>query len=221
MEQSDHERVYETDAEPTGRERQVTWPSDQGLPTISDLPTGATGLHSHPPPLFTMASSRYEAAHTHQASSLYTESGRIRRITVREERNHGAGQYLQLPPTDMRGTAAAVGSRHDLLGFCRIPTNSAGTRKRERNPEPLRGARPKETWHRSKLSTSGRNFEDHYDERTELDDEYIPRGGEFVRVTHLPRPQGTTRRQRKVVTSRDSSSSLEEHAPPILLPSLI
>ena len=65
-EQSDHERAYKTDAEPTGRDRQVTWPSDRGLPTISELPTGATGLHL--PPLFTMASSLYEAAHTHQAS---------------------------------------------------------------------------------------------------------------------------------------------------------
>ena len=89
-----HERACETDAEPTRPERQVTWPSDRGLLTISELPNGAMGLHSHPPPLFTMASSRYEAAHTHQASSRYSEAGRILRITVREEGNHGAGQYL-------------------------------------------------------------------------------------------------------------------------------
>ena len=109
MELSDHERAYETDTEPTGRNGQVTWPSDRGLPTISELPTGATGLPSNPPPLFTMASSCQGAGHTSQASSLYTEAGRVPRIAVREERSHGASQYLQLPPIDMRGTAAAVG----------------------------------------------------------------------------------------------------------------
>ena len=116
MELSDHERAYETHAEPTGRNGQVTWPSDRGLPMISELPTGAAGLPSNPPPLFIMASSRQGAGHTSQASSLYTEAGRVPRITVREERSHGAGQYLQLPPIDMRGTAAAVGLRHDLSG---------------------------------------------------------------------------------------------------------
>ena len=196
MELSDHERAYETDTEPTGRNGQVTWPSDRGLPTISELPTGATGLPSNPPPLFTMASSRQGVGHTSQASSLYTEAGRVPRIAVREERIHGASQYLQLPPIDMRGTAAAVGLRHDLSGCYKPLTNSAGTKVRERNSQTLRGATPKETWYRSRLSTSARNVEDHYDERTELDEEFVPRGGEFIRVSHLPKPQGTPRRRR-------------------------
>ena len=206
MEKSDHEPAYETDTESTGRNGQVTWPSDRGLPTTSKLPTGTTVLPSNPPPLFTMASSRQGAGHTSQASSLYTEAVRVLRITVREDRNHGAGQYLQLPPIEMRGTAAAVGLRHDLSGAYRTPMNSASTRERERNLQTFREARPKETWHRSRLSMSTGDFEDHYDERTELDDENIPRRGEFVRVSHLPKPQGTPRRQRKVVTPRDSTS---------------
>ena len=152
----------------------------------------------------------------YQSSPLYTEGGIIPRITSREVRNHGSAQYLRPLPTDVREASAALGSRHDLPRFCRTPVNPSSNREPEKDPQPHRGGRQKVNVASIKVVNFGRNFEDHYDERTELDDEYIPRGGEFVLVNHLPRHQGTLRWHRKIVFSRDSSLNSEDYTPPPL-----
>ena len=87
MGQNDHEQDYETDVNQTSRERQVTWPSDRRLPTIEEIMAAPTGLPTNPAPLFTLASSRREMAHTSQSPATYMEAGLIPRISVREVRN--------------------------------------------------------------------------------------------------------------------------------------
>ena len=56
------------------------------------------------------------------------------------------------------------------------PVETSRSKEREADPQLQRGARPKETWHRSKLSVTGRNGESQNDNRTDLDDEFMSNG---------------------------------------------
>ena len=70
-------------------------------------------------------------------------------------------------------------------------------------------------WHSSRLSTTARNPEN----RDELDDEYVPSDGGFVRVTRQPNLHVTPRRRRRILPPRDSSSSSADYSPPPLFSS--
>ena len=67
-------------------------------------------------------------------------------------------------------------------------------------------------WHRSRLLITARNPEN----RDELDDEYVPSDGGFVRVTRQPNLYVTPRRRRRISPPRDSSSSSADYSPPPL-----
>ena len=89
-------------------------------------------------------------------------------------------------------------------------------KERDADPQPQRGARPKETWHRFRLSVTGRNGESQNDNRTELEDEFLPNRGGFMRRNQLPRDSGLPRQRRKIVPLREPSLSSGDHSPPPL-----
>ena len=92
------------------------------------------------------------------------------------------------------------------------PANASKKREGGRDFERSQGAKSKEMWHRSKLSTTAQNPEN----RDELDDEYVPSDGGFVRVTRQPNLHVTSRRRRRISPPRDSSSSLAYYSSPPL-----
>ena len=78
--------------------------------------------------------------------------------------------------------------------------------------QTAQGARPKETGHRSKLSTTARNIKN----RKDLDDEFVPSNKGFTRVSQQAHVHVTPPPRRKIVPPRDWSSSSDDYSPPPL-----
>ena len=119
-----------------------------------------------------------------QPASLHDEAGMVPRMTVQEKQNTDSRQYLRPPPSNIREAFSTLRLRHDIPRPWPPPVDISRYRERG-DSQPLRGARPKETWHRSGLSVAERNGEDYYDERTELDVNSSREGeGSYELISH-------------------------------------
>ena len=210
MEDSEYDWDDDTDVEQATMQQQapgITKPSDRGLPTASEMAavvqTGQ-GLESRIPVVDRTGPRQHPAP-------WQDEAGGLPRITVQEERNMGSRRYLRPPPAALREGFSMLQLRHEIPRSGAPPMERSRNKEREADPQVPRGARPKETRHRSRLSVTGRNGESQYDNRTELDDEFLPKGRGFLRRNQLPRDPVIPRQRRKIVPLRESSSSSDDH----------
>ena len=88
----------------------------------------------------------------------------------------------------------------------------SSTGERGLDSQTAQGARPKETGHRSRLSTTVRNIEN----REDLDEEFVPSNKGFTRISQQPHVHVTPPQRRKIVPPRDWSSSSDDYSPPPL-----
>ena len=210
MEQSDVES--EVDTEQRSNIRPPVWPSNKGLPPISEKTTTVTRNQRVQQLMNNSPSASNRTNIQHQEPRPTDNTIIMPRITVNEDGEANSRQYLLPPQPDIRNALASLSVRRDITNLDTTPANASREREGGRDFERLHGARPKETWHRSRLSITAWNLEN----RDELDDEYVPSDGGFVRVTRQPNLHVTPRRRRRISPPRDSSSSSTDYSPPPL-----
>ena len=212
MEQSDRELESEAEREQRQRQQKVPWPSNRGLPPFEEETATANGTQTIQRLSNNMTSSTNIVNHPHQAAALTDNANTVSRITVQDEGETNSTQYLLPPESNFRDAFATLRLRRDIPRSFTTPADSSRVREGGRDVQRSTGTKPKETWYRSRLSTTAQNLED----RDELDDEYLPNGKDFIRVNHQPNPRTTPRRSRKILLPRESSSDAEGYSPPSL-----
>ena len=82
---------------------------------------------------------------------------------AQEERDVTSRQYLSPPPSDIREGFSALRVPQDIPRSCPTLVEPSSTGERGLDSQTAQGARPKETGHRSRLSTAARNLENRED----------------------------------------------------------
>ena len=103
--------------------------------------------------------------------------GEIPRITNKEDRSMGSRQYLMPPQPNIQESYATMARQRNVSSMQITRENGANDRDGGMNNQLPHGARVKESWYRSRISIPA----PHLESRNELDEEYLPRGGGFIR----------------------------------------
>ena len=223
------------------QERASAWPSNRGLPPISALTVPVvTNQPAQQPTLNNLASANNRKDTQQQEASPTDNTMRTPRITINADGETRSRQHLLPPQPDLRRAFASLKTQRDTTNLVTNSTNITRGKEDDQGVEQLRGARPKEAWHRSMRSTATRNIESRNlingeyeqsdrdvdrcrrsprktDNRNWLDDEYIPSDKGFIRVNPQPNLHVTPRRRKKIVPREPStSSSSGDYSPPPL-----
>ena len=115
------------------------WPSDRGLPSISEMAAAASKTPTDHPLLPNRASSFNGTMHLQQVCSLHDNAGMVPRITVQEERATNSRRYLQPQPSGICDGLSTLRLRPQIHRFCPTSADLSSNRERGRDPPALTG----------------------------------------------------------------------------------
>ena len=117
------------------------------------------------------------------------------------------------PQPNIQESYATMARQRNVSSMQITRENGANDRDGSRNTQLPYGI--KESWYRSRISIPA----PHLESRNELDEEYLPRGGGFIRVQSNLQRHSSPRWRRKIQPPTESSSDSEEPTPPPMLSS--